>query len=137
MGDSDKIKLSERLRERPLVAVMLFAGSIAAAGLSVLAFGAKIDALNVTEFELKERFYVHEQRAHDASVQADKTAADEREEIRRESRCQTLEIQISIIEQQIWSMETTNDNSQRLVEKRRELKRKEDKREALRCGDFA
>lgn len=39
-----------------------------------------------------------------------------------QSTCQSLRIQISLVEQAIWQMDQAGDNSQRLVDKRRELR---------------
>jgi hypothetical protein len=44
-------------------------------------------------------------------------------EISLESKCRALNIQISLVESAIWQMDQVEGSSQRLVEKRRELRR--------------
>lgn len=53
-----------------------------------------------------------------------------------EARCETLDLQITIVEGHIWQMEQAGNSSQRLVEKRRELRKLEDKRRAMGCAKF-
>lgn len=50
------------------------------------------------------------------------------------STCENLAIRISLVEQAIWQMEQANSQSQRLVEKRRELRDLEDKYRTLQCA---
>jgi len=51
-----------------------------------------------------------------------------------QSRCQSLRIEISLAESTIWQMEQAGDDSQRLVERRRELRDLLSKYNSLSCA---
>lgn len=50
------------------------------------------------------------------------------------AKCSRLDIKISLVENAIWQMEQSSQNSQRLVEKRRELKKLEEQYRELKCA---
>ena len=124
----------DRVKERPVI-WLVTAGSLAGAVLAVVNFGDTADAWIASEAEVDHAIYIHAQTPHAAALQMIAQAASERDEIRRESRCQTIELKITLIEQQIWEMEQ-DGTSPRLVEKKRELRDLEDKQSALKCSDF-
>ena len=51
-----------------------------------------------------------------------------------QSKCRSLDIQISLAENAIWQMVQASDSSRRLVEKKRDLKNLQDQYEVARCS---
>ena len=79
------------------------AGAAAGALLAVLNATGKLDEMVVTHAELATVMAEHGRTPHAAAEQ-------EMAEIRRESRCQSINIQIVIVEQAIWDLEQNNPN---------------------------
>jgi hypothetical protein len=94
-----------------LAMITLVAGSITAIG----TISGAYDAGHTSEAELK----VVQNAVEEYAVAAN---------------CNALSIQISLAEQAIWQMEQAGDNSQRLLEKRRELRDMLAKYRKLECA---
>ena len=91
----------------------------------------------VSEPELIDALATHMAEPH---PQAQEQIDANNERIRKNNilrECGNIDIQISIVDQQIWQMEQAGNSSQRLVEKRRQLKNLEDRRAELNCGSVA
>lgn len=87
------------------------------------------DDLVVTEYELDKRLTQHEERPHDV-------ARIEMDDIRRESKCLNIDLQILVIEDQIYRLEHEDPTAQRLVDLRRTLRNLEQSRITLNCSEF-
>lgn len=124
--------LRDRVNNSPLVVTLLTIGIVSAGLTSVANITGYWQANHTTQLELEATKLNLESSIQKVSASISE-AKSEREEIRNQSSCQNLDILISIVESQIWQMRSVGDNSQRLVEKERELKRLEEKRRSLSC----
>jgi len=118
-----------KIKENPLASTLIGLGALAAAALAIMSFTDEIDGLVVTEAELTVILGEHTSKPHPGVPQ-------QINEAREQSTCESLGIRIAIIEDQIWQMEQTAPDSQRLVDKRRELRNLENKSRALNCARF-
>lgn len=119
--------LTQRVKENPVIPILSTVALIAGAWAGIDRMSGDWDRSHTSYDEMIAAIESHSSQPHaSAQQQLDK--------ISRESRCSTIDLQISIIEQQIWQMEQAQQASQRLIEKRRELRRLEGRREQLRCA---
>lgn len=120
-------------------------GSVAGAVMVMLAFRTEIDLMVVNHDELKSEIStaigIHLNGVHEgaqAGVDTNRELINQNKQQavldRRQSRCEYIDLQISIIDQQIWQMEQDGQASQRLVEKRRELQQLEEESRRLNCS---
>jgi len=121
--------LGENLKNHPVASLVVAVGAIAGALLAILTFTGELDAMVVSEPELQIFFDEHEQHPHAAAQQQIDAWKDQ-------SSCESIDIRIAILEDQIYRMEQDNPDSQRLVDKRRELRNLESKRRNLNCARF-
>lgn len=113
MGDGT---IKEKL-EHPVAGTLTTIAVVAAALTGVGTITGWYDAGHTSEAEL--------------SVVVEKTLENE-----HLAKCSRLDIRISLTEQAIWQMEQAGDNSQRLIEKRRELRRMLDQFRKLNCSSI-
>ena len=121
--------IKEKLKENPIMVALstvILAGGALSAGLSMT---GTWDAWHTSTVELTTALQAHTTSPHAVSEQ-------QRLIDRKEAKCENLAIRISIVGQQIWSMENAGENSARLVEKRRELAKLLEKEKVLHCASF-
>ena len=93
----------QKIKESPVITSLTIVAIVAASLTGLGTITGWYDASHTTQVELTEV----EEKVDSYSVQ---------------SKCQALRIQVTLVEQAIWQMEQTTNNSQRLVDKKRELR---------------
>lgn len=124
------------IKENPLASTVIGLGALAAAALAIMSFSDEIDGLVVTEAELTVILGQHANQPHPSALAQINAALAEVEDARQQSTCESIGIRIAIIEDQIWQMEQSGRETQRLVDKRRELRNLQNKATALNCARF-
>jgi hypothetical protein len=126
--DDRRVSIAQRAKNSPIMVSLTLMTVVIGSFTAIGNFTGTWDRGHTTEVELTQALSTFDQE-HPHPVNQQQLA-----EIRTESQCQAIDIRISLAEQAIWQMEQAGQNSQRLVEKRRELAQLEAKRMALRCG---
>jgi len=120
-------KLAQKARDNLALTLFMTVGAAASVVITLLNVSGKLDSMVVSEAELAAVMTKHSSEPHIGS----QTQIDA---LKKATKCQSIDIQISIIEQQIWQMEQAEDDSLRLVEKKTDLENLKSARATLRCG---
>lgn len=117
-------------KQRPVIAMFITVGSLAAAAVAIWNFSGIVDKAVISHAELAQIFSQHEKSLHPA-------AQEQMLLIRQESNCASCDIQIAILSDVIWRLEQTEPDGQRLNEKRAQMKKLQERRIALKCAELA
>lgn len=123
-------KAIDSIRRRPVISSFITLGALAAAFTAFAQFTNVIDLQVVSHKEMAQVFEIHNSKPH-------KLAQDQIDILRKESTCNTIDIQIAILTELIWRLEQENPNGIRLVEKQNSLEKLKDRRTVLTCADLA
>lgn len=125
----EDLTLAQRIKGNPVVLMMTILALVGSALTAVINVSGYWDANHTTDAEMMRMITKHADGAH-------VTTEKQLDRSRRENLCATIDLKISIVEGQIWQMEQVGNNTQRLVEKKRELHKLETKHNTLHCSDF-
>jgi len=127
-------------KRHPGIAMFITVGAIAGAALSIWQLGGVVDKSVITHAEFTDIFSRHETELTGifADHEVKHVALDDQMTlIRQESKCGSVDIQIAILSEVIWRLEQSEPQGQRLMEKRAELDKLQDRRTALKCAELA
>jgi len=121
--------ISDRIRDNLMVSFLTLIIVIGGAYTVVTDFVIDYDAMHVTQEELMLAIAEHTDYPHSVTNNLVERNS-------RRSQCSNIDVRIALLEDQIWRMGRETPGAQRIIEKQRDLRRLNDKREALNCTEF-